>query len=344
MGDCVVALRRRAQAHPKRGQTCPSRPFLARHDLPPSSKTLARMMVEGYHAAPVDQMSAQALAAGDEETREGSHRQHRIVGGYDRLLGWLRAGLDPARVSVRLRTAVTEVRWDPADVRVRARVGTGSMETTFRAAAVVVSVPLGVLKAPPDAPGGLRFVPEVERHRSVLAGLEMGPRGQGPLPVPRADLEQRRGLLPRRRRRLPDLVDARSPARARAHGLGGWTGGPGPARPPRARGRGRGPAHALLDARSAAAALEQLLEGWAWHDWQADPLSRARIPTCAWAASHHRARWRGRSRARSSSRARLPEPEEMGTVSAAIASGRRAARQVETVPAVAAPEMNVSPA
>src|SRR6185295_19891781 len=145
MGDIwsrFDAVRKRIR---KRGQDLSVAEFLARHDLPSSSKTLARMMVEGYHAAPVDQMSAQALAAGDEETSDGAHRQHRIVAGYDRLLGWLRAGLDPARVSVHLRTSAHEVRWDAGQVRVRARVGTGLAETTFRAAAVVVSVPLGVL-------------------------------------------------------------------------------------------------------------------------------------------------------------------------------------------------------
>jgi hypothetical protein len=73
------------------------------HALPGRAKEIVRMMVEGYHAAPVDRMSAQVLAAGDEGIGEAAHRQYRIVGGYDGLLGWLRAGLDPARVSVRLR-------------------------------------------------------------------------------------------------------------------------------------------------------------------------------------------------------------------------------------------------
>src|SRR5438552_96357 len=80
--------------------------------LAPRLDQLARLLVEGYHAAPVDRMSAQALATGGEEEGEGEQEQHRIPAGYDRVLDWLRAGLDPGRVSLRLSAAVTEVRWE----------------------------------------------------------------------------------------------------------------------------------------------------------------------------------------------------------------------------------------
>jgi len=316
---------------PKRGQDVSVAAFLARHDLPPSSKTLARMMVEGYHAAPADQMSAQALAGGDEETSDGAHRQHRIVAGYDRLLGWLRAGLDPSRVSVHLRTAATEVRWDRAQVRVRARVGTGAAETTFRAAAVVVAVPLGVLKAPPDEPGGIRFVPEVERHRSVLAGLEMGH-------VVKILFRFRERTWSREADFFHDAGAAfptwwtRGPLRVPV--LTAWAGGPA------AQALHGRPERDVVDVALRTLAsmlgvrrprLEQLLEGWAWHDWQADPLSRG---------AYSYVRVGGVASPRALARpvegtlfftGEATEPEEMGTVSAAIASGRRAARQVESV-------------
>lgn len=330
MGDTwsrFDAVRKRIS---KRGPDVSVAEFLARQHLPSSAKTLARMMVEGYHAAPVDQMSAQALAAGDEETRESSHRQHRIVGGYDRLLGWLRAGLDPARVSLHLRTAVTEVRWDPAQVRVRARVGTGSAETTFGAAAIVVAVPLGVLKAPPDEPGGLRFVPEVERHRSVLAGLEMGH-------VVKVLFRFRERTWSREADFFHDAGAAfptwwtRGPLRVPV--LTAWAGGPAAQA-----------LHGLSERDVVDVALrtissmlgvrrprlEQLLEGWAWHDWQADPLSRG---------AYAYVRVGGVAAPRALARpvegtlfftGEATEPDEMGTVSAAIASGRRAARQVQT--------------
>jgi monoamine oxidase len=73
--------------------------------------------------------------------------------------------------------------------------------------------------------------------------------------------------------------------------------------------------------------LEQLLEGWAWHDWQADPLSRGAYAyvRVGGVAAQERSRGRGRH---ALLRGRAHRGRETGTVSGAIASGRRAARQV----------------
>src|SRR5438874_2493733 len=122
----------------------------ARHSFPRRTRELARLLVEGYHAAPAERISAQALSAGDEEKGDEDHRQRRIVGGYDALVDWLRAGLDPARVSLRLRAAATEVRWERGRVSVTARVGTGAATETFAARASILALPLAVLKAPAE--------------------------------------------------------------------------------------------------------------------------------------------------------------------------------------------------
>jgi monoamine oxidase len=233
-------------------------------------------------------------------------------------------------VSVHLRTAATEVRWDAAPVRVRARVGTGLAETTFRAAALVVAVPLGVLKAPPDEPGGLRFLPDVERHRSVLAGLEMGH-------VVKILFRFRERTWSRDADFFHDAGAAfptwwtRGPLRVPV--LTAWAGGPA------AQALHGLPERDVVDVALRTLSsmlgvrrtrLEQLLEGWAWHDWQADPLSRG---------AYSYVRVGGIASPRALARpvegtlfftGEATEPEEMGTVSAAIASGRRAARQVES--------------
>ena len=313
----------------KRGSDVSIADFLTRAALPPAARRFARMMVEGYHAAPLDRMSAHALAVGDEETGEGAHRQHRLVAGYDALLGWLRAGLDPSRVSVHLRAAATEVRWEGPRVEVRARVGTGTVEQTFRAAALLVALPLGVLKARPEEPGGLRFVPELTRYRAALDGLEMG--------------HVVKVILRFRERAWSHEADFFHAAGAAFPTW--WT--RGPLRVPVLTAWAGGPAAEALqglserDVVDVALAtlssmlgerrprLEQLLEGWAWHDWQADPLSRGAyayvrvggVPaqkmlartvegTLFFAGEH-------------------TEAEETGTVSGAIASGRRAARQAQ---------------
>jgi monoamine oxidase len=286
------------------------------------------MLVEGYHAAPVERMSAQALAAGDEEIGEASHRQHRLAGGYDRLLGWLRAGLDPARVSLRLRARVTDVRWRRGSVRVAARLGTGAAVESFSARAAVVAIPLGVLKAPAEERGGIRFTPDVARHRAALAGLDTGA-------VVKVVLRLHERVWPDE---ADFLHDARAPfptwwscAPLQAPVVTAWAGGPAAAA---LAGRSEreivevavATLASLLGERTAR--LARKVEAWAWHDWQADPLSRgayAYVRVGGTAAQRALARpaedtlfFAGEATA----------AEQTGTVSGAIASGRRAAREV----------------
>lgn len=330
MGDTWSRFDQVRKRISKRGGDVSVAEFLARHALPRPAREAARMMVEGYHAAPVERMSAQALAVGDEETGEGSHRQHRIVAGYDGLLGWLRAGLDPSRVSVHLRTAATEVRWEGPRVQVHARVGTGTVERTFRGAALLVAVPLGVLKAPPEEPGGVRFVPELTRYRSALDGLEMGQVVKVVLRFRERAWSSEADFFHDPRAAFPTWW-TRGPLRVPV--LTAWAGGP-------AAQDLQGLAERdVVDVALATLSsmmgerrqkLEQLLEGWAGHDWQADPLSRgayAYVRVGGVAAQRALARpvegtifFAGEH----------TEAEETGTVSGAIASGRRAARQVQS--------------
>jgi monoamine oxidase len=69
-----------------------------------------------------------------------------------------------AEIPVRLDTPVTAIRWDGGGVEVETPGG------AVRAGAVVVTVPVGVLKA-----GGIRFTPELPEHvQTALEGLGMG--------------------------------------------------------------------------------------------------------------------------------------------------------------------------
>jgi monoamine oxidase len=74
--------------------------------------------------------------------------------------------------------------------------------------------------------------------------------------------------------------------------------------------------------------LESRLEAWAWHDWQADPWARG-------AYAYPRVGGAGAARALARPlggtlffAGEAAEPDEMGTVSGAIASGRAAARAI----------------
>jgi monoamine oxidase len=82
-----------------------------------------------------------------------------VPDGYGALVA--RYGAD---IPVRLQTPVTAVRWDGRGAEVETPVG------TVRAAAAIVTVPIGVLKA-----DGIRFSPELpEPIQTALDGLGMG--------------------------------------------------------------------------------------------------------------------------------------------------------------------------
>lgn len=81
-------------------------------------------------------------------------------GGYDQLTGYLARGLD-----IRFNTAVAQVRWGGPGVE--AVLASGE---ALRADRVIVTVPLGVLKA-----GGIRFTPELPQDKqAAIERLSMG--------------------------------------------------------------------------------------------------------------------------------------------------------------------------
>jgi monoamine oxidase len=311
--------------------------------LEPRQRALARLFVEGYHAARLDRISAHALAGGDEEAEEGADAQHRLTGGYDRLVHALALGLDPARASVRLNSVVHAVRWRAGEVTVESRSGLGDAQPSVIARAAVLTLPVGVLRAPADAEGAVRFEPEVPSLAEALPGLETGPVVKLLLrfrEAPWADP----GFVRARfgKASAPPVVDfvhdeaSAFPtiwtwAPADAPVLTCWAGGP------RAEGLAglaeRERVARALDAVAGSFGLarERLaasLEGCATHDWQADPFSRG-------AYSYVRVGGTGSAAILAEPvedtlffAGEALEPEEQGTVPGAVASGRKAGAAV----------------
>jgi monoamine oxidase len=140
-------------------------------DFPEEVQVWARAFVSGFHAADPKRISIHSLIKGmraDDEI-EGD-RAFRIVPGYETLVWHVYSRIDPRFVRMHLNTPVQEVRWSKG----RVEVATGSREL-FAANAAVVTVPLGVLKAPASTPGSIRFEPELSAKKPPLDKLEMGP-------------------------------------------------------------------------------------------------------------------------------------------------------------------------
>ncbi|HTG36169.1 MAG TPA: NAD(P)/FAD-dependent oxidoreductase [Thermoanaerobaculia bacterium] len=294
------------------------------------ARAAAREFVTGFHAADPAQLSVLSITPRDGEgPSESASRSGRMVQGYDRVPEWLARDLGE---NLQLGRPVREIAWERGKVELT--VGDDSSKVTARAA--IVTVPIGVLQAPPDAPGGIRFLPDPPRLRRTLDLVAMGAVVRlvlGFREIPwkgRGDLDRMSFL------HLGGDGAFRvcwTPYPLRAPVLVAWSGGPPAAELSRQK-------PAEIEAAALRTLAEHLgisrqrlasrLEGIWSHDWQADPFSRG---------AYSYARVGGSEAARDLARPvekalffageATDEEGRTGTVEGAIATGLRAARQVK---------------
>lgn len=305
-------------------------------------RALARAFVEGYHSAHLDRISTQSLAMTDDEV-EGSadNKQFRLLGGYDGLMNWLAAGLEPGQCAVQLNTVAEAIEWKKGKVRVRARCAGERVQ--FDSRAVIVTIPLGVLKAPPDAQGALRIDPYPDTLRSSLSQLEMGSVFKIIFEFrerfwDKDDfLEQR--LAPARQHSSLNFLHAPdsdvptwwTSAPARLARLTGWAGGP------KAESMLGQPESVSVERslRSLStmlgmdqSELRKLTVAWTTHDWSADPFSRGAYSYVGVGGVKAQKALARPIEGTLFFAGEATESEQTGTVIGAIESGRRAARQL----------------
>jgi monoamine oxidase len=290
--------------------------FIDRSSYPEWQKKQATAFVEGFNAARREVIGTAALAHDQRavDKIEGD-RTFRIREGYDAVIAWLAAGIE-----VRLNCAVDKVRWRPGEVELL--LADGSTVSGRRA---VITAPLGVLQA-----GAIGFDPEPHAILEAARALRFGDAFRVTFLFEQAFWDESprtadAGFLFSDEPVFPVWWTGR-PVEPRA--ITGWTAGP--------------KADALLGlpgeqvVTKAVAVLRRILNvpvlpphsAW-FHDWHADPFSRGAysyVPAGALPA-----------------RRVLAEPVEDtlyfageatdllgygGTVHGAIASGRRAAKQI----------------
>ncbi len=143
----------------------PFQHLVERVDLDSKAKSRALMLVEGYHAADPAKLGVLGLldaTAADEQP--GAEHQFRFVDGYGGFVDALFAQSVRELCTVQLEAVVTAVAWKRKHVVVRLATG-----AELVAPQVVVTVPLGVLKA-----GALAFSPALPDKEAALRRLEMG--------------------------------------------------------------------------------------------------------------------------------------------------------------------------
>jgi len=144
---------------------------------------LQRWYLESNFNAPLEEVSAAAFLD-ESSTAPGNgtwpEDDRFVVDGMDRLTAQLASGLD-----IRLDSAVEEVQWADAGVRVR------SAGAVHEADAVVITVPVGVL-----ARGGIRFAPGLPAQNAhALEHIRMGTLNKVYLRFARTDWDPRVDFL-----------------------------------------------------------------------------------------------------------------------------------------------------
>jgi len=296
-----------------------------RVDVDRAIKSRALGLVEGYHAADPAKISVQSLidnTAADE--RPGSERQFRFVRGYDGLVAALFGQVAQELCTVRLNAVVKVIAWRSGHVVVRTETG-----AELTAPQVVVTVPLGVLKA-----GAIDFSPQLPDKQDALRRLEMGPAARVSLQFEGdrwagRDSFPREGFLFSGEPPFPVWWMSRP---APWPVITGWAGGR------------RALALATLgDAERADAATEALasaldvdanrlrqdLCGGFSHDWQSDPFARGAYSYAAVGGRHAGAELAAPVKDTLFFAGECTQSDgRNATVHGAIASGQRAARQV----------------
>ncbi|HET6843333.1 MAG TPA: NAD(P)/FAD-dependent oxidoreductase [Candidatus Angelobacter sp.] len=166
-GSETLESAERLMADMRAGQDDESFQELIDHtEASPEVKEQALGFVEGFHAADPRRVSVHSLIksnAADEQI-EGD-RQFRFAEGYESLVKAISRRINWDRCHLRLGTPATEIHWDTKRVLCKTSVG-----DDVQADKAIITVPLGVLKA-----GGLRFTPTLPQKEKALQKLEMGP-------------------------------------------------------------------------------------------------------------------------------------------------------------------------
>lgn len=155
--------------------------------LSPDADKLLRAYIEGFHAADLNLIGEKALALSETGGADlNGSESFRIVEGYDRLVSSLLHGISMNNSPIRLQTIVKKISWKKSGkssgksagkkfpVEIEAVSSADFTLPTFHAKAVVVTVPIGVLKAPSKSKTAIELNPLPPKLESALSGLHMG--------------------------------------------------------------------------------------------------------------------------------------------------------------------------
>lgn len=309
--------------------------FLAGSNAPREAKELATSYVEGFNAARAEVIGIASMVKDQQAADEiDGDRSFRLMQGYDAVASWMIQGIDDLQSKLKLNCEVKAIQWRPGNARVEFASEVGSATETIQAGKIVLTVPLGVLQANAGAPDAIRFDPEPEEVLQAAKQLRFGQVLRLILRFRESVWEENEeftetGFLLSNEKHFPTWW---TPLPVRARSITGWSSGP---RPDELLGLAKNEIvqRALHDlARilgTKEAKLAGVLEAAYFHDWHNDVFARGAysyVPAGAMSAREKLAQPVGGTIYIAGEATDLNG--HSATVHGAIASGRRAARQI----------------
>lgn len=151
-------------------QDLPLYDFLKQH-FPGEKYAPMRSQVEkyvnGYDAASIHDIST--LAIRNEWENEDDDAQHRIVGGYGAMIQYLAGECLKSSSKILLDKVVSNIIWEKGAVKVST-----SDNTIYKAAKVIIALPLGVLQAAGNTTGVVRFYPSLQEQTAAIQNIGFG--------------------------------------------------------------------------------------------------------------------------------------------------------------------------
>ncbi|MGQ2982269.1 flavin monoamine oxidase family protein [Flavobacterium sp.] len=122
--------------------------------------------VSGYDTADVKDVGAFALR--NEWNHEDEDAQHRINGGYCRVIDLLAGTVQDAGNAIYLNSVVKEIIWERGSVKAITADG-----TAFEGGEAIVALPLGVLHNK-EGEGAVKFCPPINEQEKAFSGIGFG--------------------------------------------------------------------------------------------------------------------------------------------------------------------------
>ena len=142
-------------------------------DAPEEVRRHALQYVTGFNAADAERISVQSLLVQqDAEDKIEGDRVFRLRSGYQPLVCSPLDDADRARFELRTSTIVKRVRWSRGQVQVEC--ASDGSNATFTARRALITIPLGVWQAPRGADGAIEFEPALVSKREPLSQMAAG--------------------------------------------------------------------------------------------------------------------------------------------------------------------------